>query len=76
MLHLPQNKRWSDLSTRQRSGIAIMTAIQVSLLVAALMDIRRRSADQINGNKRWWTVFAFVNYIGPISYFLFGRKRG
>jgi hypothetical protein len=48
--------------------------IQVALLAAALIDIRRRSADELNGSKRLWTLAAFVNFIGPLAYFIFGRK--
>ena len=31
--------------------------------------------DEINGSKQMWTVAAFINFIGPIAYFTFGRKR-
>lgn len=68
-------KRWSDLSAAQKSGAIVMGLIQLSLLVAALVDIRRRPAEQINGRKGIWTAVAFINYIGPLSYFVFGRKR-
>jgi hypothetical protein len=49
--------------------------IQITLLIATLRDLRRRPAEQINGPKWAWTLAAFVNVIGPISYFMFGRKR-
>jgi hypothetical protein len=49
--------------------------VQIALLVAALIDIRGRSAGDIRGSKRWWTAALFVNFVGPIAYFLFGRKR-
>jgi hypothetical protein len=71
-----QRKRWSDLSTQQRVMIIIGGVIQVALLGATLLDLRRRPAEQIRGPKKLWAGLAFVNYIGPISYFLFGRKRG
>ena len=29
----------------------------------------------INGGKRLWTAVVFINGIGPIAYFVFGRKR-
>jgi len=49
---------------------------QVFLLVAALIDLRKRSPQEITGgDKRIWSVVVFINYIGPIAYFLFGRKR-
>jgi Phospholipase_D-nuclease N-terminal len=70
-----QRKQWSDMTTTQQAGIMLLGAVQVALLAAALIDIRRRSADEINGSKRLWTVVAFVNIIGPIAYFIFGRKH-
>jgi phospholipase D-like protein len=68
-------KQWRDLSATQRVRIALLSSIQLVLLGAALIDIRRRPATQIKGGKRLWTALAFVNGIGPISYFAFGRKR-
>jgi hypothetical protein len=49
--------------------------VQLGLLAATLVDIYRRPTEEIRGTKRLWTTAAFINYIGPISYFLFGRKR-
>jgi len=50
-------------------------AVQVALLIAALVDVRRRPDDEIRGSKRLWTLAAMVNFIGPVSYLLFGRRR-
>lgn len=69
------NKRWSELSTGQRRSIVLSGVVQVTLLIAALMDIRRRPQEEIRGNKWLWTAATFVNFVGPISYFLFGRRR-
>lgn len=69
------NRRWSELSTGQRRGIVLSGAVQVALLIAALADIRRRPEDEIRGNKRLWTAAVFVNFVGPVSYFLLGRRR-
>ena len=68
-------KKWKDLSPRQKRGIVLGGTVQIGLLLAALLDIYRRDEEQIRGNKWLWTLAAFVNYVGPISYFLFGRKR-
>lgn len=68
-------KQWEDLSTRQRMGVVLGGVVQVGLLVAALADIYRRPREEIRGSKRLWTAASFVNFVGPISYFLFGRKR-
>ena len=70
-----QPKQWQDLTDRQKRGIVLLGALQITLLVAALIDIRRRPADAINGSKRLWTAVVFINGIGPIAYFVFGRKR-
>ena len=45
-------QKWSDLSKRSRTLIIIAGVIEVSLLVAALIDIARRPASQIRGSKR------------------------
>jgi hypothetical protein len=71
---IPNRKRWQDLSPAQQAAVVLVGTLQLTLLVAALLDIRRRPAEQIRGTKRVWALLAFVNFIGPISYFLFGRK--
>ena len=63
------NKRWSDLSYAQKGALSFSGVVQLGLLVAALVDIYRRPATQI------WVAVSFVNFVGPISYFLFGRRR-
>ena len=68
-------KRWGDLSGAQKGAIALSGAVQLALLAAALVDIYRRPAGEIRGGKRLWVAAAFVNYVGPISYSLFGRRR-
>ncbi|HEX6290166.1 MAG TPA: PLD nuclease N-terminal domain-containing protein [Herpetosiphonaceae bacterium] len=70
-----RNRRWDELNTTQKSGIVMLAIVQIALLVTALIDIRRRPPDKINGSKRLWTAAAFINFIGPIAYFAFGRKR-
>ena len=70
-----QKKHWSDMSRGQQVATIAGSVIQVTLLAAALWDIAHRPAAGIKGSKRAWTAAAFVNFIGPISYFIFGRKR-
>ena len=52
-------------------------ALQLGLLAAALNDLRRRPASQIRGPKPLWVAISFANYlgVGPIAYFLLGRRR-
>jgi hypothetical protein len=70
-----KKKRWSDLSDRQRVAAVAAGVVQVSLLIAALRDLWRRPADEINGSKLLWLPLCFVNFFGPLAYFRFGRKR-
>ena len=70
-----QPKQWQDFTDRQKRGIVVLGVLQLVLLAAALIDIRRRPAKEINGSKRLWTAVVFINGIGPIAYFVFGRKR-
>jgi hypothetical protein len=68
-------KQWSDLSAEQRAAIVGAGAIQLALHGAALIDLRRRPGDQVNGRKALWVAVSFVNFIGPLAYFAFGRRR-
>ena len=70
-----QAKRWSDLTPRQQTAVCIGASVQISLLVTALWDIWHRPVEEINGDRRLWTLASFVNFVGPLAYFLFGRKR-
>ena len=72
---MPTRKKWSELSSRSRRLITVSGAVEVVLLAAALVDIRRRPAEQINGPKWLWSALAFVSFVGPIAYFTLGRRR-
>jgi hypothetical protein len=71
---MSQRKSWRDLSPWQRVSVFVLISIQISLLVAALTDLRRRPAAAVRGPKPLWAVLSFVNYVGPLAYFIFGRK--
>ena len=75
MARKAKKKSWSDLSSEQRVAVGVVGVVQVGLLVAALRDLWRRPADQVNGSKLLWAPLCFVNFFGPLAYFRFGRKR-
>jgi phosphohistidine swiveling domain-containing protein len=68
-------KWWADLSASRKGAIMLSSMVQIGLQAAALVDIYRRPEEEIRGNKWAWTAASFVNFVGPISYFLFRRKR-
>jgi Phospholipase_D-nuclease N-terminal len=68
-------QRWSDLSSRQQTGMLIAASVHFALAATAWTDLARRPAEEVNGPKAMWAVLIAVNFIGPLSYFVFGRKR-
>jgi hypothetical protein len=78
MIITPRNKKWSDLTVRQQAPFVPRGIVQFALLAVALADIYRRPAEEIKGSKWLWVAASLTNFmgIGPIAYFLFGRKRG
>ncbi|HEY4624197.1 PLD nuclease N-terminal domain-containing protein [Solibacillus sp. FSL R7-0668] len=54
--------------------IAPLLVLQLVLAVVAIIDIAR--IHDTRGPKWMWIVIAlFVNTLGPIAYFIFGRKQ-
>jgi len=71
-------KQWSELDERTRGLLIAAAVTDITLRIAALIDIKRRPASQIRGPKwAWATAVAIVNSAGilPTSYFVFGRRR-
>jgi hypothetical protein len=67
-------KQWKDLSPRQRAAVVAGGAIQVTLQAAALVDLYRRPTQRVNGRKPVWVALSFINFVGPVAYFAYGRK--
>lgn len=51
-----------------------LLVIELILVVAALVDLSRRETTR-GPRWAWVLVIIFVNLIGPIIYFLFGREE-
>lgn len=72
---MAQKKTWKEMSPAARIGFVVVGIAQVSLLLAAQRDISRRPAELINGPKAAWRLASFINFVGPVGYFVLGRKR-
>jgi hypothetical protein len=70
-----QRKQWKDFSNKRRVRMIITGFVQFTMMVVMLLDLHRRPANQVKGNKRVWLMAAFVQPFGPIAYFAFGRKK-
>ena len=70
-----KKKTWKEMSPSSKAGTIIVAIVQLALLVAAQRDISQRPAALINGPKGAWRAASFINFVGPMGYFIFGRKR-
>lgn len=69
-------KQWKQLSPGTRRLIVLAGSVDVSLRVAALIDLARRTPDEVRGTKaRWAVALALVNSAGllPAAYFRWGK---
>ncbi len=69
-----KKKRFSQLPPRSRALIIVGAIVQFALQGAALRDLKRRPAELVKGPKPLWVALSFLNYFGPIAYFVVGRK--
>lgn len=66
--------RFGELPAKRRAVIVALGTVQVGLLIAAERDIHRRPAHLIRGPKARWRLLCLINFLGPLSYFAFGRR--
>lgn len=67
-------RRWKDLNPRQQTMILTLASVQLSLAVTAWADLATRPAERINGHKAVWAAIIAVNFVGPLAYFIKGRR--
>ncbi|MDY6811002.1 MAG: PLDc N-terminal domain-containing protein [Actinomycetota bacterium] len=67
-------KKFSELTPKSQALIIIGAVVQFALQGAALRDLKRQPAEQVKGPKPLWVALSFLNYFGPIAYFVVGRK--
>ena len=69
---------WNDLDESTRRLVVAGAVVDGALRVAALVDLKRRPAEQVRGPKAvWGTALAVVSSAGvlPLTYFVCGRRR-
>ncbi|MBK9738673.1 MAG: PLDc_N domain-containing protein [Actinobacteria bacterium] len=68
-------KHWNDLSDTEKTAILVAASVQLSLAATAWIDLARRPRELVRGPKVAWAAAIAVNFVGPISYFAWGRGR-
>jgi hypothetical protein len=71
---LRRKKRWSELTPGQKTAIVLGAVAELILTTLALRDLARRPSPQVRGWKPLWLLTFVVQPIGPILYFLVGRR--
>jgi hypothetical protein len=56
-------------------GATELGLIELGFRVVALRDIYLRADEEIRGNKWVWVAAQAINTLGPLSYFMFGRRK-
>ncbi|WP_309073717.1 PLD nuclease N-terminal domain-containing protein [Paenarthrobacter sp.] len=72
---MARKKSWRDMTKGQRIMLLVSGAVNMALLGAAQRSIGKTPDEQIRGKKVIWRAVSFINFFGPVSYFLFGRRR-
>ena len=70
-----KKKRWSDFSPQQQTAIVLGAIAELVMTTIALRDLARRPKREVRGSRLLWVLAFFVQPIGPISYFLAGRRE-
>lgn len=72
---LKKKKSWKDMTPGQRRVTVLVGILEFALMLAAQRSITRTPEEQIRGSKALWRAASFINFFGPLGYFLFGRRK-
>ena len=70
-----KSKKWAELTPRQQTAVLVLGSVQLSLAATAWTDLARCPASEVNGRKAVWAAVIAVNWIGPLAWFRWGRRR-
>jgi hypothetical protein len=69
------DRSWGSLPATTRRLLVVGGVIEFGFKLAALRDIYLRADEEIRGNKWVWVAAQAINTFGPLSYFMFGRRK-
>lgn len=70
-----QKRSWSDLDSRSRAAVIVLSAFEVIVTLVAARDLRKRPSAQVKGPKLFWVLAFAVQPVGPLAYLAVGRRR-
>jgi hypothetical protein len=74
----PARQKWDDLSPARKRLLIAVGVFDAGMRAWALLDLKNRPADEVNGPKPAWALaITVVNSAGvvPTVYLLLGRRR-
>lgn len=72
---MSRKKSWSELTPPTRKAIVIGGVLETVMTLLALRDLKDRPKGALRGPKWLWVLLLFVQPVGPIAYFAYGRRR-
>lgn len=69
-----KKQTWNDMSPGGKTLASVVGVAQIVLATSAWRDLAKRSAAQVNGPKGLWAAIIAINWVGPIAYFVKGRR--
>jgi heme/copper-type cytochrome/quinol oxidase subunit 4 len=66
---------WDELSPHRRRQVVALAFVQIVLALAAWLDLAIRPAAKVRGPKWAWTLVIGINFVGPITWFGWGRGK-
>ncbi|AHH97008.1 hypothetical protein GCM10010174_52130 [Kutzneria viridogrisea] len=70
-----RHQSWHDLTPGQRRAVIVLGAAQFTLAGVAWLDLAMRPASEVTGRKGMWAAVIAVNFLGPLAYLRWGRRR-
>lgn len=68
--------KWSEVLGFDWKLLLPLLAVQIILIIVALVDLIRNEKERIRGPKWLWAIIIIVGEIlGPVVYFVLGRRN-
>jgi hypothetical protein len=68
-------KKWSELTPTHQKLIIAGGAVELVLTTAALISLAKRPSSAVRGPKVVWLAALAIQPVGPIAYFVLGRRN-